>query len=160
MTDQELHDIIIADSTAKSLADQGKDKDCVEYLSTILPKTLVSTYINERGVFATFPNQADAEQIIQALEMVADGQPDAVPPVLPNPIVARALVWMQPNNGGIDLSYPAVRNMLDQMAQLGAITTDQVNTLKALAEKPTKVPVDDVSRVWYQYRPNGRIATS
>jgi hypothetical protein len=147
MTDADLLSAIEADPTVKALADAGNDAGCAARLAAVLPPAVRSTYVNERAIFAAFPNPADAEAFMQGLEAVAAGQPNATPPVPGNPIVKRALDWLAPNNGGVDVGNPAVRVMLDRMAAGGAITTAAAATVKALAQSPASVSAADVSRV-------------
>lgn len=146
MTVDELHDAIIADPTAKALADAGNDAGCAAQMAAILPPVVSSVYLNERGVFAVFADPTDAEAVMAALEAAAAGDPAAVPPIPPNPVLKRALTWLQPQNGGIDLGHPGVRAMLDQMAAAGQIQPAAVATLKAQAERPPVVLAGDVSR--------------
>jgi hypothetical protein len=157
MIDQQLHDAIYADATAKALADAGNDAGCAARMQAILPPTLGPCYVNERGVFAAIPDPTAAEAFMQGLEAVAAGNPSANPPVAPNPVIARALKWMATDSIGIDVSFASVRGMLDQLAAAGALNAASVATIKALAQQPAVVTADDVSRVWAQYRPNGQI---
>jgi hypothetical protein len=147
MTDQQLRDAIAADPAAKALADSGDDAGCAARLAAALPPAVATTYVNERGIFAAFTNPADAEAVMKGLEAVAQS----------NPVVRRALAWLAPNNGGIDLGHPGVRAMLDQLRAGGALTPAAVATLKALAERPAAVKADDVSRAWATNRPDGRL---
>ena len=156
---QALHDAIFADATAKALADAGNDSGAALRMQSVLPPALVSTYINERAIYAAFSNPMDAAQVMGALAAIAAGNTTANPPVPANPIVAAALRWLEPNNGGIDVSNPNVSGMLDSMATAGAITTAQAGTIKALAQQPAQVSAADVSRSWAQYRPDGKVVS-
>jgi hypothetical protein len=149
MTDSQLLAAIQADSQASALAAAGNDAGCAARIAATAAPVLVSTYVNERGVFAAFADPADAEHVMEALEALAPT----------NPVIKRALDWMQPNNGGIDLSFASVRTMLDQMAAGGAITTAQAGTLKALAQQPVNITAADVSRVLAPSRPGGRLGS-
>lgn len=149
MTDDQLHDAIFADATAKGLADVGNDAGCAARMAAILPPVLVPTFVNERSVFDAFTNPADAQAVMTGLETAS--QTDA--------IVKRVLVWMRPDIGGVDLSNAAVRAMLDQLQASGVLTAPAVATLKALAERPAVVTADDVSRAWSRYRPGGKVAS-
>lgn len=164
MTDQQLHDSILADPAAKALADAGDDAGCAARLATALPPALATTYVNERGIYAAFPDPTDALAVMSALADLAAGDAAADPPIPANPIVARSLTWLEPNNGGIDVSNAAVRAMLDRMTApagatpaRGQIVPAQASTLKALAEWPASVDPAQVSRAWLRYRPNGQI---
>lgn len=145
MTDAELLAAIMADATAKGFADIGNDSACAIRMSAILPPVLVPTYLNERGVFSIFANPSDAEAVMTGLATVATS----------NPVVARALTWLAPNNGGIDLSNASVRTMLDSL--VGTLTSEAVATLKSAAEVPQVVSVDQVSRCLLVNRPEGKV---
>lgn len=108
-------------------------------------------------LYAAFANPADALQVIQALTIVATGNPSATPPVPPNPIVASVLVWLAPNNGGVDVSNPGVIAMLGQLAALGLITQGQSSTIQALAHTPTVISPGQVSDAWLSNRPGNLV---
>jgi hypothetical protein len=146
---QALHDAIAADPGASALAGAGDRAGCAARAAQLLPPAVASTYVNERGIFAAFADPADGERFMQGLETVAAGLPAATPPVPANPVVKRALAWMQPNNGGIDVGHPGVRAMLDQMAAAGAITAAAAATVKALAERAPDVTAEDVERAGF-----------
>jgi hypothetical protein len=145
MTDSELHDAILADADAKARADAGDDSGAAARMAAVLPPILTSTSVTTRSVYAAFADPADGRQVVAALKAVAAQDPAANPSA---PDVALALEWMQPANGGIDLSNASVRAMLDQLAAAGAITAAQAAALKALAERPAAINADAVSRAW------------
>lgn len=157
MTADQLHDAILADPTSKALADAGNDAGAAVAIAPKLPPILVSTYVNERGVFAAFSNPADAEAVMQGLQAVAAGNPQGSPPVPPNTVMQRVLKWMEPTNGGIDLSNPAVRTMLDQMQAAGVLTAQAVATLKEVPQQPQSIAAIDVAHAWARYRPDGKV---
>lgn len=143
-----LHDEIYANATAKALADSGDDAGAAAVIGPTLPKLVVSpTFVTERAVIAAFTNPADGEAVLTAVEAAAQS----------NPLVARALKWLQPANGGIDFGNPAARRMFDSFAASGVLTAAQVATLKGLAEVPPPVTYVDVSAAWARHRPDGRI---
>lgn len=147
MTDQELHDLIFADATAKALADAGNDTAAAERVSEIAPKEPVSTLITERTVFAAFADPAEGETVLQSLEAAAQS----------NAVIARAIQWLKPGEGGLDIGHPSARAMLDSLQQAGVLTASQVTTIKALGEQSPRITPDDVSRVWAVYRPDGKV---
>lgn len=147
MTDQQLHDLIFADATAKALADAGNDTAAAERASAIAPKVPVSTLVTERTVYAAFANPADGEAVLQALE--AAGQQ--------NVVVARAIKWLKPGEGGLDVGHLATRGMLDFLQSQGVLTAGQVATIKAIGEQRPQISPSDVSRVWAVYRPEGQV---
>ncbi len=77
--------------------------------------------VNERGLYARLGPQM-AEAILQTLEAVA--QADAV--------VKRALKWLEPSQGGLDMGSPHVRGMVAQMQAANLLTAEQAAALLAL----------------------------
>lgn len=151
MTDNELHDAIAANPAAKALADAGDDAGCARLMADALPPTLVPCYLNERGIFATFVDPADAEAVMQGLEAAAGSESPLAP------ILKRAIVWLRPTNGGIDMGNPSTRVVLDALQAAGALTPEAVATLKATAETPAIVTADQVSAAWSRHRPEGKV---
>lgn len=150
MTDNELHDIIHGDTAAKALADAGNDEGAARRAAEIarVPAPALAT---ERTVFAAFANPADGEAVLTALEAAAAGNGATAR------VVKRALRWLQPGEGGLDVGNASVRAMIDQLAAGGVLTPTQAATLKGLGERPATVSASDVSRAWARYRPDGRI---
>jgi hypothetical protein len=147
---QLLRDTIDADSQALALATAGDRSGCAARVSSILPETITETYITERTIFDIFSADATlGEEFMQALEGVAAGDPSATPPRPSNPIVARALKWMQPNNGGVNVGNIAVRNMIDSFASAGLITQSMADAVKSVAEQPATVTPEDIERAGY-----------
>jgi hypothetical protein len=143
----------MADPEAKAMADAGNDIGCANRISEIsAPQVSQFTYVYDRGVIAAFPDPAIGHSFLNGLAVVAEQ----------NPVIGRVLKWLSPSEGGIDVGNAVVRSQLDYLATLGVpgINADVVGTLKGLAETPVVIPVDQVSRVWLQYRPNGRIEVS
>jgi hypothetical protein len=152
MTTEQLHDLINANAEAKALADAGNDRACAAVISAALPPTIGEYMLTERGVFKAFANPADAETVMQTLEAVAAANPADVPI---GPVVKRALKWMQPNNGGVDVGNAALRQVLD-----GILQPSHAATIKALAEVPQTVSTDQVSAAWLRYRPGGKVTNA
>lgn len=144
MTNEELHDAIAANDEAKALADAGNDAGAAAAISATLPLTIGEFMLTERGVFKAFANPTDAETVMQTLEGVAAANPADVPIA---PVVKRALKWMQPNNGGVDVGNAALRQVLDAILQPA-----HAATIKALAEYPQQITDGQVSEAWQRYR--------
>ncbi len=141
MTSEELRALIASDATgessAKALADAGNWSGCAARCMEIAPKIpRPGTLIGELGILALFSNPVDGETVLQKLEAVAGS----------NPVVARAVKWIQPNAPGIDLGHPSTRAMLDflaseQVPEQVRLTTGTVespgeyDTLKAAGEQ-------------------------
>lgn len=157
MTDADLLTAIDADTQAKALADAGDDAGCANRLRAVLPPVLVSRDVTERGVYQAL-GPAAAEAFLQGLEAVAAGDPTASPPRPGNPVVARALKWLEPAQGGLDVGSAATRAEIDQIVAAGAITADSAATVKALGEGPAPVSAADVSRVYLGRRPEGKVS--
>lgn len=155
MTNAELVAAINANPTALAQVTTGQDNACAATISATLAPTLVPTLISERSLYSAFANPADALQVIEALTGLAAGNPDASPPVAPNPIVASVLSWLAPNNGGVDVSNPAVIAMLGEMVAGALITQAQSDTIQALAQVPTDISAGQVSDAWLPNRPGG-----
>lgn len=83
--------------------------------------------INERGLYATL-GPTMAEGILQALE--AAGQA--------NPVVKRALKWLEPAQGGLDLGSPHVRGMIAQLAAADVLTPEQATALLAMPHERSR----------------------
>lgn len=84
------------------------------------------TMINERQLYARL-GPAEAEAILQALETVAASEHPAAL------VVKRALKWLAPAEGGLDLGMAATRGMVTQLQQGGALTAVQGEALLTLA---------------------------
>lgn len=83
--------------------------------------------VNERGLYAQL-GPAMAESILQTLEAV--GQAD--------PVVKRALKWLEPAQGGLDMGSPHVRGMVAQLQALEILTAEQATALLSLATERTR----------------------
>lgn len=80
-------------------------------------------FVTERGVYWALGPSA-GEAFMAGLEVTAQS----------NPIVARALKWLAPAEGGIDVGLQSVRSLLDQLALASAITSESAEAIKALAQ--------------------------
>lgn len=138
MTDHELHDLINGDPAAKALADAGDDSGCAARVSAIAARVTVSTLITERTVFAAFTSPFQGEEVLQRLEIAA----------LSNAVVARAIRWLKPGEGGLDIGHHSTRAMLDALQGAEVLTAEQVMVIKALGEQPQAIHHLDVARVW------------
>lgn len=78
-----------------------------------------------KGLFGLIPDPADAETFMVGLEAAAES----------NPVVERALKWLEPAQGGIDVGHPTTRAMLDSLVTAGAITSQSAALVKAAGER-------------------------
>lgn len=148
MTTDELHALIAGDAQAKALADAGNDSAAAARAAEIAPAEAFSNHITERSLYAGFVDPAKAEEVLQRLEQAAAS----------NPVVRRALKWLSPAEGGLDVGHVSVRAMIDTLVSASVLTPEQATTIKSLGERPQSFSADEVSAAWLRYRPDGRIA--
>lgn len=149
MTDDQLHDAIFADPTVKDLADRGDDAGAARLVPALLPPVPYHGEWTEKGIAKAFPDPVAGITVLVKIQAAADaGQP----------LLKYAAKWLDPSRGGLDFGDPTTRGELDMLAGAGVLTAEEVAVLKALGEQAATVSADDVSRVWLQHRPNGRIA--
>lgn len=139
MTDDELYEAIQADRSAKAFAGSGAYADCATAVAATLPPVLVDVYIDRRGIYAAF-GPTDGLSIVGGIKAAAASESPFAP------VIAEALTWLSPAEGGVNLGHPGTRAMLDALAAAGAITSDHAADLKALAERPATVTHEQVSR--------------
>lgn len=151
-TDDEVHDAILADTQSLALADAGRDGEAAEMIGLKLPPSIVSTQVNEQGLFALFEDPADAEAVMQTLEGVAASQDPSAP------VIKRMLGWLRPPAPGLNLGSGVVREIIDRFHADGLFTAHQRDVLKGAAERPATVDPGRVSRIWNErYRPDGLV---
>lgn len=90
--------------------------------------------INERGLYAAL-GPTMAEGILQVLEAVSES----------NAVVKRALKWLEPSQGGLDLGSVHVRSMVEQLQQGGLLTTEQASALLSMPRERTRTETVDFS---------------
>ena len=59
MTDSELHDLIVANPTAKALADAGNDSGCAAVIAATLPPVVGPRYIDYSTILGAFADPTD-----------------------------------------------------------------------------------------------------
>lgn len=149
-----LHDAIYADPTAKALADAGDDAGAAASIAPSLPKIVSRRMIDASNILEAFTDPADGVTVLGALKTVADAT-DSDPLT---PILAAMMPFLTtPGSYGVNVGSAKVRATLDALETAQSLTSDQVATVKALAEATPIVTADDVSAAWAQYRPDGRI---
>jgi hypothetical protein len=154
MTEDELHDLIASNPDAKAKADAGDDSGAAQRAAQLAPPLLQQHWVTERGVFAAFTDPVEGEIVLQTLEAVANSESPMAP------MLKRAIKWLEPSNGGVDLGHLGVRAMLDALVAASVLTAEQVSTLKALAELPQVITAEAVSHAWSRYRPDGKVVTA
>jgi hypothetical protein len=146
MTTDELHDAILADAAAKSLADAGNDAGCAARMTEILPPTVVRRMADWSTIATAFATPSDGVAVVEAIKAAGSA----------NAVVAFFLPWLDSTSpSGLDLGNAAVRGMLDVLAAGGAVSAQAAAAIKGLAEEPTVITPGQVSDAWLQYRPGG-----
>lgn len=98
-----------------------------ESRTELVPDTLANERTFAFAVTEATGDPAAAEAAIQGIEVAAES----------NAVIARALRWISPDNGGVDVGNSIVRAMLDQLAAGGAITQTAADAIKAVGERTT-----------------------
>ena len=130
MTIDELKLLIDNDTQAKDYADAGDYISCAERCMEIANGEIrTPTMVTSRGIVAAFSDPTEGETVMQIFEQAA----------IQNPVLKRALTWLEPANGGVDIGAPATRALLDSLATLNIITSAQTEILKALAVFPPEI---------------------
>jgi hypothetical protein len=161
MTTQELHDFILADSVAKTFADQGNDTACAIQMMTVLPM-LVFRYI-PMNIFIVWSASTGVRSKLKT------HSEDSSSPVQS---IALALLDMMTDidSPGLDTQDPqivgaaSVVGILDKLVQADVLTESGFGSkANLLSQAPTStqyISVSDIALAWDQYRPNGRINIS
>ena len=140
MTVDELRALIESDTEAKALAETGAADLCAARCRAIAPKVTQLTRITELSILSLYSNPVDAENVLQAIETVAAG----------NPVVNRVLKWLQPGAPGVDVGDLRVRQLLVAPVQSGGIglSAELARPLLAAAEVEPQISGADVSTAW------------
>jgi hypothetical protein len=102
-------------------------------LAGIEGNTRIETWATERTIISAFANPMDGEAFLQKL--AAAGQQ--------NPLIKRAMRWIEPGQQGIDVAHPHTAILLGALLQGGVITQAEYVTVLGIAPK-TK-PYADVT---------------
>lgn len=104
--------------------------------------TVRETFVTERGIVNALGVIA-GESFLQALErFAADALPNEHPLKAYQPGIARQIGWLK--REGLDAGSPAVRMLLDTMSQIGLVTSEAAQAIKALAESSESVTAHEV----------------
>lgn len=147
MTDQELHDAILASAQAKAMADAGDDNGAAMAVAPTLTPITVDAYVGELGILAVL-GPGDGDTALTNIE-AASAQ---------SSLLARVVRLLR-SPAGLNLGDPMTQAQLDALVTQGVLTQVWVNALKAHATEQPLVTAEQVSRAWAQYRPDGRIVT-
>lgn len=134
MTPHDLKELIISDSKATTLLNQGNDWDCALRCSEIAPIIIISSPLTIMGILNLYrDNLALGGLVIATIKQVASI----------NPIIAEMLPFMGPStqqDARPDFGFPAIRQALITPIELGGIglTPEQAAPILRSAEiKPT-----------------------
>lgn len=95
LTTSQILSLIDSERIATNTASAGNDSDCAIRLQEIAPKRRVQLLLAERGLYTS--RRSDFAKLEAVLER--------------NPILRRALKWLEPTNGGLGI--------VDQLVQPG-----------------------------------------
>ena len=87
--------------------------------------TRIETWATERTIISAFANPMDGEAFLQKL--AAAGQQ--------NPLIKRAMHWIEPGQQGIDIAHPHTAMLLGSLLQGGVITQAEYNAVMGIAPK-------------------------
>jgi hypothetical protein len=140
MSPEELRKLILSDREAKKLAESGAADMCAARCRAIAPKETRETLLTELSILRLSADPITAETILQTMEAIATQ----------NPLLKRALKWMQPGAPGLDFGNPVVRQMLTLPVESGGVglTEEQARPLLAAAEVEPSISGADVSTAW------------
>lgn len=111
MDTTELMQLIQSDPVALALASAGHDEDAAARLRDIVDPVYEERLITELSIYNIYPNQADAERVLQTIEAVAEV----------NPFVKRLLKWLQPGAVGVNFGDPRVKAALTAPVESGGL---------------------------------------
>lgn len=142
MTPEQLRLLIESDAEATRLASTGAADLCAARCREIGPRDTVETRVTELSILAAYPNPADGEKVMQAIETAAKAATGAV--------VKRALKWLQPVAPGVDVGDARIRTLLTTPVAQGGVglTPELARPLLALAEVEPSITGADVSTAW------------
>jgi hypothetical protein len=140
MSPEELKTLIESDSEALRLASTGAADLCAARCRAIAPKETREILLTELSILRLSADPIVAETILQTMEAIATQ----------NPLLKRALKWMQPGAPGLDFGNPVVRQMLTMPVDQGGVglTEEQARPLLAAAEVEPSISGADVSTAW------------
>jgi len=110
---------------SQSPYDVMTDLECWTAINTKNVPIIVSTWVSEREIIMGATTLAVGEAFMQKLETGA----------VSNEVLARAIKWFAPSEGGIDVGDEKMRSTLDSLVGLYGITQAEINFLKGFAEK-------------------------
>lgn len=158
MTDQQLHDAILADATAKALADAGNDSGCAARMAAILPPVVASLPTSQLLIWAA--SRGVLGKIVAGTSSTNAG------------VASACLAVQAAINGGapaLDLANPVISatgGLIDGLASAGIFPANSAPAgspptpgskadLLAYGSVSQAVDADQVSRCLIPYRATG-----
>lgn len=137
MTTDELKQLILADPTAKDLAERGADDRCAERCREIAPPVPVEFRITELTVLSLYADPEQGERVMGKIETAANT----------SAAVRRILKWMQPGAPGVDAGDARVRALLtaDPINHGAGLTDAEAKPILDAASAPPQISGKDVS---------------
>jgi len=140
-----IHDAIMADETAKALADAGNDAACAARLQAILTEPDPSKVY---AVLGLIPGMA----FLQTVKALANSQVTGLEVYAS--VFEGVERWLKADPW-LPIGTPMVHAMLrDFEAAFGTATVD---ALIAYGSRPVSIGADEVSKAWAVYRPGGKV---
>jgi hypothetical protein len=120
MPTQSLTDYLAAHPECATL----EDSDVANLINAPTETVYVETMRFNRSIVAALGTQ-DGMAFIMALRNASEA----------NPLIAMALEWLKPSEGGVDLGHITTHEMLAVLVGAGILQQASVDRLKALAER-------------------------
>lgn len=154
MTQQEIRIAILADATAKSLAEGGDDSGVAERLEAILPKVHMPTKLDEELILRRL-GAALGDAFLGKLEaLAATPTPEGTPLQTKSLVsIAKRTVRLLTERDGVDFGSQNVLTMIDAMP----FTAEEKTIIKSLSLQPQVITADQVSAALAGDRPDGKI---
>lgn len=146
MDNEELKNIILNNEELLIEADKGNDYKCAELLnsSNLLSKEIFNLNINESDLVNAFESFDEANEFLEKLEKES----------LSNSSIKRILYLL--SEGKLNIGSKNVRDFFDSLSP-SIISENELNKIKSLAERKTFVSADQISEIWLQWRPEGKV---
>jgi hypothetical protein len=107
-------------------------------LASIEGNTRVETWATERTIISAFANPMDGETFLGKLAVAGQS----------NPLIARALRWIEPGQQGIDVSHPHTAMLLGALLAQNVITQAEHDTVLSIAPKVKPAANVTAIEVW------------
>lgn len=150
MTPEEIRAAVLADPQFRQWIEAGNDQAVADALSPLAAKVPTGELYTERAMFAEL-GPIVAEAILSKLEQFATSGSSG------SSVIKRGLLWLKPNEGGLDFQNPDVKQMLAGLTSAGVLTSDELIALGGLGLRPGSVSISQVAEAVAPWRPDGKI---